>query len=132
MNSEDIKHLDLLGLFHYILAGITAFFSCLPFIHVLIGLAMISGKFFEGPNGSGPPPFFGWIFVIIGSVFILLGWCLAVFMFVTGKKLKRRSDRMFCMVVAGVECIFMPFGTILGVLTLIALSKDTIKEIFAE
>ena len=132
MNNEDIKHLDLLSLFHYILAGITAFFSCMPFLHVFMGVAMISGKFFEEANGSGPPPFIGWLFVIMGSVFILIGWCLAVFMFVTGKKLKRRRNRMFCMVVAGVECIFMPFGTILGVFTIIALSKDSIKEIFAE
>jgi hypothetical protein len=132
MNSEDIKHLDLLSLFHYILGGITALFSCIPFVHVFIGLAMVSGKFFEEANGSGPPPFFGWLFVILGAVFILLGWCLAVFMVVIGKKLKSRKNRMFCMVVAGVECIFMPFGTILGVLTLIALSKDSIKAIFAK
>ena len=132
MNSEDIKHLDLLSLFHYILGGITALFSCMPFIHVFIGLAMVSGKFFENASGSGPPPFFGWLFVIMGSVFILLGWCLAVSMVVTGKKLKSRKNRTFCMVVAGVECIFIPFGTVLGVLTLIALSKDSIKEIFAE
>ena len=132
MNSEDIKHLDLLSLFHYILGGITAFFSCIPFVHVFIGLAVVSGKFFEKADGSGPPPFFGWLFVIMGSVFILLGWCLAVFMFVTGKKLKSRKNRTFCMVIAGVECIFIPFGTVLGVLTLIELSKDSVREIFSE
>lgn len=132
MNSEDIKHLNLLSLFHYILGGITALFSCMPFLHVFMGLAMVSGKFFEEANGSGPPPFIGWFFIIMGSVFILFGWCLAVLMFVTGKKLKSRKNRIFCMVVAGVECIFMPLGTILGILTLIALSKDSIKEIFAK
>ena len=36
------------------------------------------------------------------------------------------------MVIAGVECIIMPFGTILGVFTLIALNKDSTKEIFEE
>ena len=132
MNNEDLNHLNLLALFHYILGGITAFFACIPFLHVFMGLAIVSGKFFEDANGSAPPSFFGWLFVIMGSVFIFLGWSLAVFMFITGKKLKRRKNRIFCMVVAGVECMFMPFGTILGVLTLIALSKDSIKEIFEE
>ena len=28
------------------------------------------------------------------------------------------------------ECMFIPFGTVLGVFTLIALNKDSIKEIF--
>ncbi|MBN1226776.1 MAG: hypothetical protein JXA79_07270 [Deltaproteobacteria bacterium] len=132
MNNEDLKHLDLLALFHYIMGGITAFFACIPFIHVFIGLAIVSGIFFEQFDRSGPPSFFGWFFVIFGSLFILLGWCLAVFMFITGKKLKHRKNRIFCMVVAGVECMFMPFGTVLGVLTLIALSKDSIKEIFGD
>jgi hypothetical protein len=42
------------------------------------------------------------------------------------------KNRMYCMVVAGIECIFMPFGTILGVFTLITLTKDSVKGIFAE
>ncbi len=132
MNSEDHKHLDLLAMFHYILGGITALFSCMPLMHVFMGFAIISGDFFKESNGSGPPPFFGWMFVIMGSVFILLGWCLAVIMAVVGKKLKCRKNRVFCMVVAGIECIFMPLGTILGVFTLVTLNKDSMKQIFAE
>ena len=132
MSNEDIKHLDLLSMFHYIVGGITALFACMPFMHVFIGLAMVSGKFFEASNGSAPPPFMGWMFVIMGAVFILLGWSLAVCIIVAGRKLKRRKNRVFCMVVAGIECVFMPFGTVLGVFTLIALSKDSIKEIFAQ
>ena len=132
MSKEDIKHLDLLSMFHYIVGGITALFSCIPFMHVFMGLAMVSGKFFEDSSGSGPPPFVGWMFVIMGTVFIVLGWSLAVCMFAAGRKLKRHKNRVFCMVVAGIECMFMPFGTVLGVFTLIALNKDSIKEIFAQ
>jgi len=36
------------------------------------------------------------------------------------------------MALARIECVFMPFGTILGVFTLIALNKDSVKAIFAE
>jgi len=97
-----------------------------------MGLAMVSGKFFRESNGSGPPHFVGWLFVIMGTVFIVLGWSMAVCILLAGRKLKKRQNRIFCMVIAGVECIFMPFGTILGVLTLIALNKDSIKDIFAE
>jgi uncharacterized membrane protein len=132
MNNEDIKNLELLSLFHYIVGGITALFSCIPFIHVFIGLAMISGKFFKDGRGSEPPALFGWLFVIMGAVFIVLGWSMAACMIVAGKKLKSYTNRVFCMVVAGMECMFMPFGTILGVFTLIALNKDSIKELFAQ
>ena len=130
MSNEDIKHVELLSMFHYIVGGITAFFSCIPFIHVAIGLAMLSGKMFQEGHGSPPPAFIGWIFVIMGSIFIVLGWSMAVCIIAAGRQLKRHRNRMFCMVVAGLECMFMPFGTVLGVFTLIALNKDSIKEMF--
>jgi hypothetical protein len=131
MGNEDLKQLDLLATFHYVVGGIMALFSCMPFMHVFMGLAMVSGKFFGEVEGSAPPPFFfGWIFVIMGSVFILLGWASAACILMAGSKLKKRQGRLFCMVVAGIECMFMPFGTVLGVFTLITLNKDSVKELF--
>ena len=95
-----------------------------------MGLAIVSGKFFNEGNSSGPPPVIGWLFVIMGAIFILIGWSTAVCMIIAGRKLKRRKNRVFCMVVAGIECMLMPLGTILGVFTLIALSKDSSREMF--
>jgi hypothetical protein len=34
-------------------------------------------------------------------------------------------------VVAGIECIVMPFGTVLGVFTLVVLSRESVKTLFA-
>lgn len=129
MNQEDQKHLDLLSLFHYILGGILAVFACFPFIHVCIGLMLVFGKF---ENGTNPPPptFFGWMFVIMGGLFIVLGWTLAVFLLIVGRKLKHRKNRLFCMVIAGIECAFMPLGTVLGIFTILVLSRDSVKEWF--
>jgi hypothetical protein len=132
MRNENLKHLELLGMFHYIIGGIAALFASTPLMHVFMGLAMLSGKFSEGSNGSGPPLIVGWMFVIMGAIFVVLGWSMAVCIILAGKKLKQHKNQMFCMVVAGIECVFIPFGTILGVLTLITLSKDSVKEIFAE
>ena len=41
--SDDIQHLNLLSLFHYIVAGITFLFGCIPIIHVVIGITMMAG-----------------------------------------------------------------------------------------
>jgi hypothetical protein len=132
MTQEDGKHLDLLAMFHYIVGGITAFFACFPLLHVAMGVAILSGKFSDNSQGSAPPEFVGWMFVIMGSVFILFGWALALVMILTGRKLHQRKHRTFCMVVAGVECIFMPFGTILGVFTLVKLNEQKVKDLFQE
>ena len=130
MNKDDDKQLELLSLFHYVVGGVLALFSCMPFLHVFMGLAMVSGAFFENTDGAPPPAAFGWIFVIMGSIFILMGWASAACIIIAGKKLKAHKSRVFCMVVAGIECMFMPFGTVLGVFTLIALNKESIKESF--
>jgi hypothetical protein len=37
---------------------------------------------------------------------------------------------MFCLVMGGVECLFMPFGTVLGVFTIIVLMQEPVKQLF--
>jgi hypothetical protein len=126
--NEDERYLSLLAIFHYIVGGLTALFACFPFIHVAVGLAMVFGKL-DGKNP--PPPCFGWFFVIVGGTVILCGWALAVAILVAGRKLQRRRSWMYCMVVGGLECMIMPFGTVLGVFTIIVLMKDAVKKLFA-
>ena len=129
--TQDEQQLDLLAIFHYIVGGITALFSCFPFIHLAVGVAMLSGAFeFEGP-GPPPPPFIGWLFILFPAVFILIGWTLSIVIIMAGRKLKSRSSKTFCMVAAGLECILMPFGTVLGVLTLIVLMRPSVEQLFA-
>jgi hypothetical protein len=32
---------------------------------------------------------------------------------------------------AAVECLFMPFGTVLGIFTIVVLNRDSVKPLFA-
>jgi len=59
-----------------------------------------------------------------------LGWTLAVCMLIAGRNLAKRRHHTFCLVVAAISCIFMPFGTILGVLTIIVLMRPSVKGLF--
>lgn len=126
--TEDEKNLDLLSLFHYVVGGFTALFACFPLIHVAVGLAMVFGKL---EPARPPPVMIGWLFVALGGFFILCGWALAVAILVAGAKLKKRRSRSYCLVVGGLECMMMPFGTILGIFSIIILMKDSVKELFA-
>ncbi|HWY76341.1 MAG TPA: hypothetical protein VN281_12025 [Verrucomicrobiae bacterium] len=126
----DNEHLKLLAIFHYIAGGLAAFFSCIPFIHLAIGLAlMFAPQQFGSPNNR-PPQFLGMFFVLIASFIILLGWTQAILMFLCGRFISRRAHHTFCFVVGCVECLFMPFGTILGVFTIIVLIRPSVKELF--
>lgn len=132
--TEDEKHLDLLSMFHYIVGGITGLFACIPILHVVIGATLLLGLADDAsnPEGEQVSMLVGGVFVLIGSLIIVIGWAIAACMIITGRRLKQRRSRTFCMVVAGVECLSMPFGTILGVFTLIVLTKDSVIELFAE
>ncbi|HJT79618.1 MAG TPA: hypothetical protein VJ719_00350 [Chthoniobacterales bacterium] len=125
---EDENHLDLLAIFHYIVAGLTTLFSLFPLIYVAMGLFF---AFAPTPSHGEPPPaFVGWLFVAFGGTFFVVGITLAVCIFAAGRSLHRRTRYWYGFVVACVECIFMPFGTVLGVFTLIVLSRPSVKTRF--
>jgi hypothetical protein len=129
--NKDEEQLRLLVIFHYVLAGLAALFACFPIIHLAMGLLMLTApQSFHDGHGTGPPAFMGWMFVIMGGTFIVLGWIYAVCVFIAGRRLARRKSYTFCLVMAGVECIFMPFGTVLGVFTIIVLMRDSVKTLF--
>lgn len=125
---RDLQHLQLLSVFHYVVAALIALFSMLPLIHVGIGIAMVSGAF--DSDKAPPPPFVGWLLIAFAGSFILAGLTIAVLIAVAGRNLARRRRYTFCCVMAGVACMFMPFGTALGVFTLIVLLRPGVRELF--
>ena len=126
--NQDEQHLNLLGIFHYIVGGMTALFACIPMIHLAIGIAMLTGAMGRGPEA--PPMAVGWGFTIVAAIFILAGWTLAGLIIAAGKRLQRHRSWMFCIVIASLECLIMPVGTVLAVFTIILLMKDSVKELF--
>ncbi len=129
--NQDEEHLRLLSIFHFVVGGLLGIFSLFPLIHVGIGLFLVFGGEQLDPHGNGPPPAIGWLFVFLGSMFILIGLSIASLVILTGRFLATRRHHLFCLVVACVECLFMPFGTVLGVFTIIVLSKESVKQRFA-
>lgn len=133
--NQDLDHLRLLSIFHLVVAALTALFALFPIIHVALGIAMVNGAMDGGQaagNGPpvGPPPFFGWIFVVVGGLAILFGQAMAICMALAGRKLGRHTGYYFCMVVAGIECMMMPLGTLLGVFTIIVLVRPSVRQLF--
>jgi len=124
--NQDEQYLKLLSVFHYVVGGLAAFFACFPIIHLILGIAMLAGAFAD----KGPPAFAGVLLIMIATVVILLGWTLAICLIIAGCNLAKRRRYMFCLVMAAIACIFMPFGTVLGVFTIIVLMRPSVKELF--
>ena len=128
--TRDEEHLRLLSIFHYVVGGLAGLFALFPVIHLVLGLFMIFASDKFAGKGAPPPAFLGWFFVIFAAMFIILGWTFAAFVLTAGRFLARRKHYMFCLVMAGIECLFMPFGTVLGVFTIVVLMQEPVKQLF--
>jgi len=125
--NRDLEHLRLLSIFHYVAAGMAALVACIPFLHFFMGLAMATGAFGDADAEARPV---GFVIMAVALVFIVLGWALAALMAFAGRSLAHKKRYTFCLVMGGVECLFMPVGTVLGVFTIIVLVRDSVKELF--
>jgi hypothetical protein len=77
-----------------------------------------------------PARMFGLIFFLIGGAIVLFGWTLAVVTAYAGRCIKRREKYTFCLIAAGFNCMHIPIGTILGVFTLIVLTRESVRQLF--
>ena len=130
----DIGHLKLLTIFHFIGAALGLFgilFLCVHF--AFFNAFMSHPELFEG-RGQQPPPeaffamfrVFRWFYLIMGAWFLLS----TVLNLISAIGLMRRKWRTFSLVVAGINCLHMPLGTVLGVFTIIILIRDSVVEIY--
>ena len=130
--TEDQEHLKLLAIGHYVVGGIGVFFACLPLIHLTLGLAFLFGGIedFEGAAAEEVPAFIGLLFAIIGGIFFLFGQACAWCVIYSGRQIAQRKKHTFSFIIGCVNCMFFPFGTILGVFTIIVLSRDSVKDLY--
>jgi len=129
--NQDEEHLKLLSIFHYVVGGIAGFFACIPIVHFIIGVVMLVAGVAGTPDDERLPFLIvGFVFTFVAGLAILCGWTLAICMIIAGKRLGRRRSYTFCFVIACISCLFMPYGTVLGVFTIIVLMRPTVKELF--
>ncbi|WMJ68133.1 hypothetical protein [Stenotrophomonas sp. 24(2023)] len=136
LTPQDIDHLRLLSIFHYVVAGLAAVFALIFVIHIVMGAAMLTGTLPMDSNGRPPSPheqrFMGWMFIIMGAGIVSCGLAMAALIAYAGRCLKQRRRYLLCMVIAALSCLFTPFGTVLGVFTLIVLLKPSVKAAFGQ
>jgi hypothetical protein len=131
--NQDKEHLRLLAIFHYVVAGLAALFSLFPLLYTTVGAIFIFAARHGTPKPGEelPPEFLGWIFVVLGLLLFLLGIAMAICILIVGRSLSRHKHYTFVLVMACIECLFIPFGTILGVFTIVVLSRQSVRGLFS-
>jgi hypothetical protein len=128
----DAEHLRLLAIFHFVFAGLAL--AGLGFLGLHYGLmhsVMDNPEMWKNSKG-GPPPaeffqIFRWFYVIFGAAMI----ACAVLNLLSGIFIRKRIYRTFSIIIAALDCLQMPFGTMLGVFTLVVLLRESVREAYA-
>ena len=79
-----------------------------------------------------PSRTFGWLFFGVGLFTFLGAQALAVLTLLTSRLLQRRERHKFCFLVACLLCTCLPFGTLLGILSLKVLCRPVVRAAFNE
>ncbi len=133
--NQDTEHLKILSICYYVMSGLSLLSLIACVLYVVIGGLMMSGQM----TGSGATSahaaseirMMGGFFLVIGISGTLFVAAIAILEFFVAKKLVRRESKMLCFVVAGINCLNMPLGTVLGVFTFLVLSRPSVAESFA-
>jgi hypothetical protein len=122
----DNEQLRLLRIGYFISAGQTAIF--IPFGLLYAGMGVMVSQL--PTSGSPPPPAFVWFMGLFGAVFAGLAALAATLKLLTAIRLKERRSRVLCLVAAGLSCVEIPYGTVLGIWTFMVLGRASVQRQF--
>ncbi|SPE61462.1 conserved membrane hypothetical protein [Verrucomicrobia bacterium] len=127
---RDREHVQLLAIFHFVFAGLALVGMGFLCVHYAIMHAIFSNP--EMWKSQAPPPkdfldVFIWFYLFMGVLF-LTGLVLNV---LSGLFLWRKRHRIFSLVIAGLNCLQIPFGTALGVFTILVLSRESVRQMYS-
>jgi hypothetical protein len=126
---KDNEHIRLLSVFHFVVSGLALFGMAFLCLHYFMMSSIFSNpEMWKAKDGAGAPKeffdVFVWFYLFMGVMFAVA--CIANIL--SGLFLRQRKHRMFSLVVAGLDCVQIPFGTALGVFTIVVLLRDSVRE----
>ena len=109
---------------HYIYGALVAVGALVALLYVVIGVGVAAAT--RTPAGE-----------LFGGIFAIFGLIIGVVIADQGASscstpaicLGKRRHHTLCLVVAVLSCLMIPFGTLLGVFTLVVLSRPTVKQL---
>ena len=126
----DADHLNLLSIFHFVGAGLALFGLMFVFVHYMMFHAIFANPEMWKNQKEAPPVelfmIFKWFYVVFAFWFVVSG----VLNVISGLFMRARKHRTFSMVVAAINCLHVPLGTVLGIFTIIVLIRDSVREVY--
>jgi hypothetical protein len=150
-----LDRLRLLSLGYYISGAIGAAFVSFLLIHffLFLGFSFVPPSQWDAPRQSSgvvqgasptpvpsyspapttaqaPPAILFRIFAGVIGVIIICGWTLGALTAYAGHCIKKRKHKVFIYVIAGINCIWIPYGTLLGIATFLLFQWQEVQAEF--
>lgn len=128
---RDDEHLRLLSIFHFVIGGLALLILPLLAMHFVFFTTVIANAN-AWPQGHAPPIPQGMVgmmlvmYVVIG----LMTLAIAGANILSGWFLRQKTHRVFSLVVAGLDCLQVPYGTVLGVFTILVLTRPSVQRMY--
>lgn len=136
-SAKDDGHLKLLSIFYYVNAGLMTLALVFTVLHYVMMRFMFTNKAMldnvESAEDSAALEQMGSMFNVMAWFYVVIGlWILTqmIVNFLAARYIKQKTNKVFTMIVAGINCLNMPLGTALGIFTFILLSRATIAAAY--
>ncbi|HEY3935788.1 MAG TPA: hypothetical protein VGL97_00030 [Bryobacteraceae bacterium] len=126
ITSHDLK---LLAIGYYIQGGIVAFYSLLILLYFGFIGALLAKVAANEAGQRLPAGFAAIMSAVFGALFLLCA-VYTICIFLAAYFLRHHRNMLFIQIVSGFNCLLVPYGTVLGVFTLIVLARPTAKLFF--
>lgn len=122
--------LQLLSMFQYAVGIMAGMVALVPALHLFVAVAMTpAGEPVDalivqllGERGAA---------VAVGFL-LVLGFALGGLLIAAGLQMSRGRHLRFCLFASAAGCLFPPFGTLLGAITLPLLRKPSTRALFGD
>lgn len=127
----DDEHLQLLAIFHFVCAGLSVLglgFLGLhyTFLHAIMGAPELARQTHGGPAFPDVFAIFRWFYAAMGALLLFA----AAGNLLSGFFLREKRHRTFSLVVSALNCLQVPFGTVLGIFTILVLLRPSVEAAY--
>jgi hypothetical protein len=72
------------------------------------------------------------IFAAVIGLIIICGWTLGALTAYAGHCIKKRKQKLFIYIMAAINCIWIPYGTLLGIATILLFQWPEVRAEFEQ
>lgn len=129
-NASYNEHLRLIKIFHYVFGGLACLGGLLPLLYIILGQFIMhsaDNNLNSSMHDKQAAHIVGVALTIIPIIVTIFIEAMAIMILLSGNWISARKNYWFSFILACLMCLSIPFGTALGVFTIITLNRPEVK-----